>query len=72
MEGRLTDHDQLAPNGSGPFTTIDTTRSITFGSADLTDREKMLSVIVQEPDILKVLDVAGAWWIAWQDQVRRD
>lgn len=33
----------------------------------LSDRGKILSVIADEPNILDVLDVAGGWWIAWQD-----
>lgn len=35
---------------------------------DLSDREKILSIIADEPNILDVLDMAGDWWIPWQDQ----
>jgi hypothetical protein len=31
------------------------------------DREKLLSTIAQEPHYLQLLEVAGGWWVAWQD-----
>lgn len=37
-------------------------------NASTSDREKLLSVIADEPNILDVLSVAGDWWIAWEDQ----
>jgi hypothetical protein len=36
--------------------------------SELSDREKILSVIADESNILDVLDVAAGWWIPWQDQ----
>lgn len=35
--------------------------------ASMSDRENLLSTITDEPNILDVLDVAGDWWIAWED-----
>jgi hypothetical protein len=45
----------------------ETTATISFG-LELSDREKLLSITANEPYILDVLDIAGGWWIAWQDQ----
>jgi hypothetical protein len=46
---------------------MNTSSVISFGSADSSDREKLLSTIAQEPHYLQILDVAGSWWLAWQD-----
>ena len=45
----------------------DTSTTIKFDPG-LPDREKILSIIADEPNILDVLDVGGDWWIAWEDQ----
>lgn len=47
---------------------MNTSSIISFGSANSSDREKLLSTIAQEPHILDVLDAAGTWWLCWQDQ----
>ena len=46
---------------------MNTSSIISFGSADSSDRDKLLSTIAQEPHYLQILEVAGSWWLAWQD-----
>ena len=46
---------------------MNTSSVISFGSLESSDREKLLSTIAQEPHYLQLLEVAGGWWLAWQD-----
>jgi hypothetical protein len=48
-----------------------TSSVISFGSAHSSDREKLLSTIAQEPHYVQILQVAGGWWVAWQDHYSR-
>ena len=46
---------------------MNTSSVISFGSVESSDREKLLSTIAQEPHYIQLLEVAGSWWLAWQD-----
>ena len=62
----LFDNDVLQRRNT-PYAEPETLVKIKF-TPETSDREKILSVITDEPNILDVLDVAGDWWIAWEDQ----
>ncbi|RMZ77090.1 hypothetical protein DV737_g4552, partial [Chaetothyriales sp. CBS 132003] len=42
--------------------------SINFNRADLSDLDRLKSTISGEANILDILDLANAWWIAWRYQ----
>lgn len=50
------------------YTAAPETSAIMSFVPEMSDRDKILSTIANESNVLDVLDIAGDWWIAWEDQ----